>query len=119
MLRYGSRRFLFPGDAEAAEEVASLGADLRADVLKVGHHGSRTSSSVPFLDAVSPSIAVISAGQGNRYGHPHAEAFSRLRGVRVYRTDRDGNVEVRTDGESLEVSLVDPPEPWRLRDCRP
>jgi competence protein ComEC len=119
MLRYGSRRFLFPGDAEAAEEVASLGADLRADVLKVGHHGSRTSSSVPFLDAVSPSIAVISAGQGNRYGHPHAEAFSRLRGVRVYRTDRDGNVEVRTDGESLEVRLVDPPEPWRLRDCRP
>jgi competence protein ComEC len=113
---YGARRFLFTGDIEAAAEASLLasGADLRADVIKVPHHGSRTSSSTAFLAAVSPSVAVMGVGRENRYGHPHAEVTARYRGVDVYRTDRDGTVEVRTDGTSLTVTRS-PPEAWRFR----
>ncbi|MDP2308754.1 MAG: DNA internalization-related competence protein ComEC/Rec2 [Pseudomonadota bacterium] len=111
---FGARRFLFTGDIEAAGEAALAGADVRADVLKVPHHGSRTSSSQAFIDAVNPAIAVMGVGRDNRYGHPHAEVMGRYRGRDVLRTDRDGTVEVRTDGRSLEVRRF-PPETWRLR----
>jgi competence protein ComEC len=81
-------------------------------VLKVGHHGSRTSSTPAFLEAVAPREAVVSTGCRNRFGHPHAvtlEALARA-GARVWRTDRDGAVTVTTDGASLDVaSLADPP----------
>jgi competence protein ComEC len=108
-LAYGARSFLFVGDAEQAEEGDLLrlpAARLRADVLKVGHHGSRTSSSPAFLAAVSPEVAVISAGVRNRFGHPHPTTLAALAaaGVRVWRTDRDGAVTVTTDGKSLEVA---------------
>jgi competence protein ComEC len=115
-ITYGSRHFLFTGDIEAAGEAALVGADIRADVLKVPHHGSRTSSSQTFVDAVDPSLAVFGVGRDNRYGHPHAEVMARYRGVDVARTDRDGTVEVRTDGRSLEVRRF-PPETWRLRSA--
>ncbi len=83
------------------------GADLRADVLKVGHHGSRTSTSEPFLEAVSPSIALISAGFENSFGHPHPDVVARLseRHAAVLRTDVDGLVTARTDGRRLWFDL--------------
>jgi len=80
--------------------------DLEADVLKVGHHGSRNSTTPDFLAAVRPRMAIISAGEENPYGHPSPALLARLQdaGVPVYRTDRDGAVRVVTDGESMTVS---------------
>lgn len=102
---FGTRAILFVGDAERAEEQGLVARDVRADVLKVGHHGSRTSSSPAFVDAVRPSLAVISSGVRNRFGHPHAETLATFaeRGIRVLRTDRDGAVVVTTDGRELAV----------------
>jgi competence protein ComEC len=79
---------------------------LHADVLKVGHHGSKNSTTQEFLDAVTPSIAIISAGEDNPYGHPSPELLERLEasGTRVLRTDRDGAVHIVTDGDRLEIS---------------
>jgi competence protein ComEC len=111
-LSYGTRAFLFVGDAERAEEAELLKspARLRADVLKVGHHGSRTSSSPALLAAVRPSVAVISVGARNRFGHPSAVTLGALEGIgaRVFRTDRTGAVTVTTDGTSLEVTTAAP-----------
>ena len=108
-LTYQDVSFLFMGDAEQESErqiikQASEGA-LSANVIKLGHHGSSTSSSKAFLEAVSPSIAVISCGEGNSYGHPHAETLQTLDrlGITVYRTDESGTVTVSTDGTALQV----------------
>ena len=106
--RYGAVRFLLTGDAESAEEawlVGESGRDLRADVLKVAHHGSPTSTTPIFLDAVRPRVALISVGAGNRYGHPGPRVLEDLAeaGAMVLRTDRSGTVVVRTDGRSLTV----------------
>jgi competence protein ComEC len=99
----GSTRFLLTGDAEAGAEGALRGLDLRADVLKVGHHGSRTSTDDALLDAVRPRLAIVSCGRRNSFGHPAAATLSRLerRGVAVFRTDRDGAVVVTGDGRRL------------------
>jgi len=103
---FGRVSFLFPGDitAEAEKELVRLsGADLACDVLLVPHHGSRTSSSRIFLSEVKPDVAVISAGWKNRFGFPHAtvlEAY-RKRGCRILRTDRNGAIELKTDGDRL------------------
>jgi competence protein ComEC len=111
---YGARSLLLVGDAEREEEAALLaGAPdrLRADVLKVGHHGSRTSSSPEFLAAVGAHEAVVSVGRRNRFGHPHAPALAALAaaGARVWRTDRDGAVVVTTDGDAIHVEAQSPP----------
>jgi competence protein ComEC len=111
---YGERAVLFVGDAERSEEQALLATArdrLRADVLKVGHHGSRTSSSLEFLAAVRPADAVISAGRRNRFGHPSPPTLSALSalGVRTWRTDRDGAVVVTIDGRSVDVRRLAPP----------
>jgi len=109
-LRYLDKTMLLPGDAEKQAEAAMLAendaAALHADVLKVGHHGSKNSTMPDFLAAVSPQISVISAGEENPYGHPHPELIQRLEesGTRLLRTDRDGAVRVITDGHSLRVS---------------
>ncbi|HPQ80636.1 MAG TPA: DNA internalization-related competence protein ComEC/Rec2 [bacterium] len=104
---YGSRRFLFTGDLAISGEAALLnaGEDLRADFLKVGHHGSADASSARFLKAVSPRIAAISAGEQNRYGLPARDALARLEavGARIYRTDMHGAITVTSDGEDLNV----------------
>ena len=107
-LRYGRRSMLFVGDSEheAEHDLVALGADrIHADVLKVGHHGSRTSSSAAFIAAVAPTYAVISVGVRNRFGHPNPNTLATLQkaGVKVYRTDADGAVTAWTDGERLEV----------------
>ena len=109
--RYGSVRLLLTGDAEAEEEEWLLQADpaaLRADVLKVGHHGSRTSSSEAFVDAVQPRLALVSVGSANTYGHPSPEVMRRLTaaGATVLRTDQLGSVILRTDGLRLEVEAA-------------
>lgn len=108
LIKYGSVRFLLVGDAELPEEkwlVQHYGAALRADVLKVAHHGSSTSSSDAFLGAVQPSLAVISVGAGNKYGHPNEDVLYALRrvGAEVLRTDQAGTITIRTDGQRIDV----------------
>ena len=108
LVQYGQVRFLMTGDAEAGEEEWMMAHDvsaLRAEVLKVGHHGSSTSSTPAFLDAVQPKLALISVGAENTYGHPSPAVVRALvaRGVQVLRTDHVGTVVVRTDGRSLDV----------------
>lgn len=108
-ISYGNTAVLLTGDAtEVAEKLAlkALPNSLfRADVLKVAHHGSRDATFEPFLDAVSPAIAVISVGKDNDYGHPHDALLDRLseRGITVYRTDRDGTISLLLDGTSVKV----------------
>jgi len=91
-----NKSFLFAADVaeEAEEDLVHLGKWLKSDVLKVSHHGSRTSSSEDFLRIAAPEIGVISVGRDNPYGHPHRETLDRLQGIKVYRTDRDGAVKV-------------------------
>ncbi|HEX5228866.1 MAG TPA: DNA internalization-related competence protein ComEC/Rec2 [Bryobacteraceae bacterium] len=106
-ITYGRRSLLLTGDMEKPMERRAL-ADaepLRADILKVGHHGSNTSSIDPFLDAVAPEFAVISDGFANSFGHPNAKVLERLHahGSRVLRTDSDGLVTLRTDGRRIWV----------------
>jgi len=104
-LTYGQVSFLFTGDAEAEAEQDMLagGADLAAQVLKAGHHGSSTSSSEAFLRAVQPQIAVISAGKDNSYGHPHREVLERLTslGVEILRTDLAGDIVITADRQGI------------------
>lgn len=106
-LVYGKTRLLLTADAEgvAEEAILSGGGSVRAGVLKVGHHGSRWSSTSRFLRAVGPATAVISCGRDNRFGHPHREVLERLTamGIRVWRTDRDGALELASDGLGLET----------------
>jgi competence protein ComEC len=105
-LHYGKRQFLLTGDSPLSIEnylVGLYGKNLKSDVLKLGHHGSRTSSGVSFLSRVAPEHAVISAGKNNRYGHPHEEVVDRLGtlGISVWRTDELGTLLFKTDGEKL------------------
>ena len=106
-ITYRQRSFLLTGDAERPMEQQMLasGEPLRADVLKVGHHGSNTSSTDPFLDAVSPVFAVISDGFENSFHHPHPQVLSRLAAhhAGVFRTDQQGLVTIRTDGRRMSV----------------
>ena len=117
LVRVGEVRILLVGDAERPEEdwlVARYGDSLHADVLKVGHHGSSTSSGGPFLDAVRPRLALVSVGLGNSYGHPSPDVMATLaaRGAQVLRTDRLGTIVVRTDGRRLLVETNG--ERWEL-----
>lgn len=107
-VEFGNNSFLFAGDAEEAseKEMLSKGLNLKADLLKVGHHGSRTSSSDAFLDAVNPKYAVISVGKDNDYGHPNAEALNLLssRGAAVYRTDLNGTIVATSNGNNISFN---------------
>ena len=101
---YGDTSFLFTGDAEREEEqqILDAGYDLSATVLKVGHHGSKNSTTYPFLREVMPEYAVISVGE-NTYGHPTEDTLSRLRDadVKVYRTDMQGDIKAVSDGKNV------------------
>ncbi|MFL0248564.1 ComEC/Rec2 family competence protein [Candidatus Clostridium stratigraminis] len=105
-LTYKNNKFLFMGDAQkpSEEEIINSNADISSDVLKVGHHGSSTSSSKELLDKVSPKIAVISCGRGNQYGHPNKGTISELKNKRcsIYRTDIDGTVVLISDGNTIK-----------------
>ena len=106
-LDYGSTSFLLTGDmeADAERDLVNTGANLKADVLQVGHHGSSTSTSYIFLNSVLPEMGVISCGVNNKYGHPHEETLSILRdaGVDVYRTDLLGTITIGSDGQNYTV----------------
>ena len=106
-LDYGSTSFLLTGDmeADAERDLVNTGANLKADVLQVGHHGSSTSTSYIFLNSVLPEMGVISCGVNNKYGHPHEETLSILRdaGVDVYRTDLLGTITIGSDGRNYTV----------------
>lgn len=109
-LTYGETSFMFTGDAEKDSEYRMLDKynknEFSCNVLKVGHHGSGTSSSSSFIKAVSPSVAVISCGKDNDYGHPHSETtslFNKLN-IKVYRTDKNGSVVARSDGKTVSFN---------------
>ena len=109
-LVYNDVSILFTGDLEKDGErtLLSNGDDLSATVLKVGHHGSDTSSIREFVDAVGPDIALISVGQLNEYGMPDKDVLNRLKEVdaKIYRTDLHGAIDLSTDGEKVEVSTA-------------
>lgn len=109
-IAYGARSFLLTGDMERPMEQRLLDGQRlsHSDVLKVGHHGSKTSTTEPFLEAVAPSVAVISAGYGNSFGHPHRDILARLveRHAAILRTDLDGLVTIRTDGRGLTLDSM-------------
>jgi competence protein ComEC len=101
---YGNTSFLFTGDAERNAESFLLdqyGSFLKSDVLKISHHGSNTSSGKNFIDAVKPRYALISDGIGNKFGHPSEKVLERLAGIRIFRTDRNSAVLLRSDGENI------------------
>lgn len=104
---FGETSFLFQGDAESKIENALLKSDfdLKADVLKVGHHGSNTSSTQKYLQAVSPKLAIISYGSDNSYGHPHEDVLKRLESldISVYSTASNGIITVTSDGKNISV----------------
>jgi competence protein ComEC len=112
-LEYGETSILLAGDAEEDAEEWMLqncpNEMLQSDVLKVGHHGSSSSSSMPFLEAVKPEMAVISLGLDNSYGHPHAETLERFEemDIEVFRTDLQGNILVTLNGKDLSVEPID------------
>lgn len=103
-LTYGENKFLFTGDAEKSEE-DDIWTNIKCNVLKVGHHGSATSSSANFLKKVDPKYAVISCGMGNKYGHPSDEILERLnsRNIEVFRTDLQGTIVFTSDGTIISV----------------
>jgi len=112
MLSYGNVDFLFMGDGQKDSESSMIAAGQLQDIdiLKVGHHGSRTSSSQAFLKIVRPEVAIYMAGTGNQYGHPHPETISALQAIgaqiQIYGTDNCGTVIVSTDGKSYSVSTA-------------
>lgn len=105
MIQFGNVKALFMGDAERTVEAELIksGSKIEADILKVGHHGSRYASSAEFLNVVYPSVAIIQCGEDNSYGHPHQEALNRLNAINasVIRTDKNGNIILTTDGETI------------------
>lgn len=104
-LVFGQTSFLFTGDVYKSVEkelLLSLAKQqLDSDILKVGHHGSKTSSAKEFIEEVSPEIAVISVGKDNKYGHPHQETLQNLEGIKIFRTDLDGDIKIISDGVLL------------------
>lgn len=109
MVKYGKSKFLFTGDAETAEEadIIDSGANLKCDVLKVGHHGSNTSSSSKFLKKANPDIAVISVGEDNEYYHPHRKILDRIlkQDTIIYRTDEDGTIKMYVPSETSDIRI--------------
>lgn len=112
----GENSFLFTGDAEeeAENDLLTQATSVRADVYQAGHHGSRTSSSIAFMQAVNPAYAVISCQEGNSYGHPHAQTMNRFRerGMKVFRTDEQGSIIAVSDGSEITWNCA-PSESWQ------
>lgn len=105
-LVFGDESFLFTGDIynSAEKEFGSRGLDLKSEILKVAHHGSKTSTSEEFIAKVSPEIAVIPVGKDNSYGHPYQEVLERLeKYAKIFRTDQNGDIKIFSDGENLRI----------------
>lgn len=109
-LVYKNTSFIFTGDAEkdSEDEMLEHGYDLSSDLLKVGHHGGRTSSNVEFLKKVKPEFAIISCGTDNQYGHPHVEVLDRLKklNTEIFRTDILGTILVKSDGKEIYINSL-------------
>lgn len=109
-ITYGQINFLLTGDmfTEAEAELLAVDAPMQINLLKVAHHGSRTSTSQRFLERVGPAVAVVSVGEDNRHGHPHEEIFRRLLDQvgeqNLFLTNKRGDIEFVTDGSRLEVT---------------
>lgn len=116
LLEHGEKKFVFTGDAEeeAEGDILANKITISADVLKTGHHGSRTSSSEDFVQAVDPEYAVISCGEDNEYGHPHAATLNTLRamGIKVFRTDEQGSIIATSDGKQITWNAA-PSDTWK------
>lgn len=116
LLQNGDTGFLFTGDGEeeAEEDILANGLCVEADVYKAGHHGSDTASCEAFLEAADPDYAVISCGEGNSYGHPHAAVLNSLRamGIQVFRTDEQGSIIAESDGTKITWNCA-PSETWQ------
>lgn len=115
-LVHKEKSFVFTGDAEAysENEILQNGIDLKADVFKLAHHGSSSSNSDDFLDAINPSMSVISAKTDNSYGHPHVEIMQAMkdRNIRLFRTDKQGTIILESDGNSITANK----EPYKIND---
>ncbi len=105
---YGLNKFLFMGDLSSSEESKLLDKSIAVDVLKVGHHGSKYSTSSEFLDKVSPQYAIISVGKNNNYKHPHSSTLAKLknRNIKVYRTDLDGTIRATSNGTVVKIDTL-------------
>lgn len=116
LIKNGENTFLFTGDAEEKAEahIIENGIDIRADVYHAGHHGSKTASTEELLDSVNPTYAVISCGENNSYGFPHAQVLNslRARGVKVFRTDEQGSIIAYANGEEITWNCA-PTETWQ------
>ena len=119
ILDHGENSFLFSGDCEeeAEQDILANGINLDVDVYQVGHHGSRSSSSEDFLDAMSPECAVISCAEKNSYGHPHARTLNNLRArkIKVFRTDEQGSIIAFSDGKEITWNCS-PSDSWQSGD---
>lgn len=106
--KHGTNTFLFMGDASTKIEKNLLNENIKSDVLKVGHHGSRYSTSLSFLKKVSPEYAVISVGENNTYKHPHEEILKRLeeQNIKIYRTDKQGTIIAKSNGSIINFSTI-------------
>lgn len=107
-VKHGTNTFLFMGDASTKIEKNLLNKDIKSNVLKVGHHGSRYSTSLEFLKKVSPEYAVISVGENNTYKHPHEEILKRLeeQNIQIYRTDKQGTILAKSNGSIITFSTI-------------
>lgn len=107
-VKHGTNTFLLMGDASTKIEKNLLNKDIKSDVLKVGHHGSRYSTSLEFLKKVSPEYAVISVGENNTYKHPHEEILKRLeeQNIQIYRTDKQGTILAKSNGSIITFSTI-------------
>ena len=129
-MTFGQVVFLFSGDVEryGEDQILTKGYDLKSTILKVGHHGSNSGTTSSFLEAVSPEVAMIMVGKGNRYGHPHDETLMRLANTKIdiYRTDIHGNTVIKTNGQTYEINQKQPyqynppkiPEQLERQSCR-
>lgn len=107
-LTYGNKSFIFTGDAEKEVEkevVKKYSNELKADVIKFGHHGSSTSSTKDFMEVIAPEYGIISCGVDNSYGHPHRETLDIINkmGIKAYRTDKQGQITITSDGNSINI----------------
>lgn len=108
-LKYKTTSFLFTGDASFKVEKELLTKDIKSDVLKIGHHGSRTSTSTAFLNKVNPTYAIISVGTNNSYNHPNEETLKRLnnKNIKIYRTDESGTIQAITNGTLINFKTYE------------
>jgi len=104
-LIYKDFELLLTGDIEKKieKELVKSGKNLQSDILKIAHHGSKTSSTKDFISAVNPIVAIIQAGKDNSYGHPHQNVLDVLSGINIFRTDKDGDIEILTDGINFRI----------------